>query len=323
MIPLTEHERWVLGEIEFEPDRPIEKIADSIRMKPATVTSIFRGLEKRGAIQRQAFVDPYKLGYQDIGIFFRSGMISEELRTTILNKLTVHENVVWFGALAGEYQFGISLLIRDISDLQSFIDDIGIICPAFFNSKVIAFRTRTTIYPRKYLCIGSPSSRRLTFVRPALPVEVDAIDQRLLSIASRLPYRSLRDISRTAEVPLATVERRLRRLSEAGVYHGIFYAVHQTVLGVTYYRILLSLKGTTPDKRRQFEDFCSHHPNITFLVESIGTWDFEVGCEVSETWRLPQILEEISNALRGSLLEANTLTEVKDFKFVMFPFGSA
>lgn len=320
MKKLTDTERLVLGEFEFAPDQSVDEAASRLDCKVSSVYYTLRKMETRGAISLQPFIDPYRLGYQDIGIFFKLSPVDDTIRNKVVASIVAHEQTVWFGALAGDYNFGITLLVKNITDLQSFFENISGVCDTFFASKVIVHRLRTTIYSRKYLRSGQELTKRLTFSREPELSPIDTLDRKLLTILAATPYRSLRDVARTSETPLTTVERRLRRLADIGVYQGLYYAITPRVLGVTFYRILFSLTGVTTALRDSFEMFCSRHRNVTFLVDSIGPWDFEVGCEVADTSELPLILEQLAQALDRKLVSADVLTEVKDYKFAPFPF---
>src|SRR5690606_27078842 len=94
-------------------------------------------------------------------------------------------------------------------------------------------------------------------------------------------------------IPASTIDLRMRRLSERGVISGHLLAVDCTTYGFQPFKLLIFAKGVNPDLSAGLQKFCERHPNVTYLIECLGTWDYEVGIEVANTEEVTGIMQEI------------------------------
>jgi DNA-binding Lrp family transcriptional regulator len=320
-MKLSTRDRSLLAACEYFPDKSAEQLARELRWKSSTVAYRLRRLRDEGIIKRRAFINVMQLGVQDFALYFSLASASPKLHSAIVSELRRSDRIAWVGTLAGDYQFQICYYATNSWDFAAFLERISDRFPGAFAEKAVAPRLAYHRYPRRYL---STSVRRMAgpvlSLRYQAPVAVDALDRRLLQILSTQAEDSLRALSQKLAVPLTTIERRLKALERSGVIAGYYYEIPLSALAVESYRILLYVRGVTRQLRRAIQEFCQRHLRVTFLIETLGAWDFEVGVETEKALKVMQIVRELYDLCGLHLMSVKVLTELEELESRYFPF---
>jgi DNA-binding Lrp family transcriptional regulator len=120
-------------------------------------------------------------------------------------------------------------------------------------------------------------------------------------------------------MPLATVDRRIKRLRQSGVVQGVFYDLDTARIGVQSFRVLISIQGLSCSVRSEFSRLCASHPLVTYLVEALGSWDFEVGIETFDARLVASVVEELHSQSGGRISGVRVLMELEDFMCRHYP----
>jgi DNA-binding Lrp family transcriptional regulator len=149
--------------------------------------------------------------------------------------------------------------------------------------------------------------------------ELDDADTQLVWALGNRAYDSIRELARFLGMPLATVDRRMKRLKEAGVVQGLFYDLNTTRIGVQSFRVLITIQGLSCSVRKEFAKVCAEHELVTYLVEALGSWDFEVGLETFDARLVASVIEELHTKTGGRISNVRVLMELEDFMCRHYP----
>jgi hypothetical protein len=58
---------------------------------------------------------------------------------------------------------------------------------------------------------------------------------------------------------------------------------------------------------------------ITYLIEALGSWDFEVGVETFDARQVSSVVEELHTATDGRISGVRVLMELEDFMCRHYP----
>jgi DNA-binding Lrp family transcriptional regulator len=176
-----------------------------------------------------------------------------------------------------------------------------------------------TVYPRRYLSPKRFSVKPLQSKFTKDQVELDDLDYKILLQAAQPGEVSNRQLAQKLAIPASTVDLRIRKLTERGVITGQFLAIDCTKYGYQPFKLLVYGKGINPDLSAELQKFCDRHPNVVYLIECLGNWDYEIGVEVSQTEEVTRIMQEIFEEFGAQVNTIKLLTKFRDIKFRWFP----
>ncbi|MCB0336382.1 MAG: Lrp/AsnC family transcriptional regulator, partial [Bdellovibrionales bacterium] len=225
-----------------------------------------------------------------------------------------HPHVVSLQSLLGDFQYKIIFLCRGLHEVQTFLSEVFSGAGDVFTEKLVAPRLGIALYQKKYL---DPTYKNYTSFDFAPNGELfvpDDFDQRLLYQLGAFPFESMRKLAQTLSAPYSTIERRIKKLRELKVIEGFYWDIDLCALGMQAYRLLVMKKGICLNTKEKLAQFCAQHPHITFLVDAIGAWDFEIGVEASGTRTVNQIVEELYGICGMRIAWIKVLMEDKNYK---------
>ncbi len=323
-LKLTELQAKIISNIELRPDLTLQQIAKLTRSRHSTVAYNIARLKQNGVIRRTLVINPYVLGLSYVALFFSARFKGTDRRKDLIKRLSASDKVVWLGALAGEFQFGLTVILKELHELQDLLGPILDATGAELTEKLVAPRQRFTFLSRSWSG-GSTAARQSITVAP-LPNQIyeqlDLLDQRLLFTLSKDAELSGREIAKELGAPISTVERRLQLLSQRGIISGVRYSVNGDKLGLNSYRILLSLPGISSRDRAVLFDFALKNSVVQGFIESFGAWDYELLVETKTAEELRSFLENLMDSSGVNIQKVTVLSELDDLKFSPWPIIS-
>jgi DNA-binding Lrp family transcriptional regulator len=310
---LSLRERDAFALMEFDPALPAERVAKQLRSTAATVNYTLRRLIDREIIRPRCFINSYKLGFLDVGFFFSLSEQSPSSREKLILRFQEDPSVAYFGSVLGDYQYMAVILCRDLSDFSSIIMRLTGNHGAIVSDKRIVPRISVMRFARKYLNPKFASNKILTLARSGDIYKLDDSDEKLIWTLGNQPFHSLRQLAKSTGMPLATVDRRVKRLKSAEVIQGFFYDLNVGKLGIQSFRLLVHVQGLSCAVRRAVIALCTKHLLVVYLIEALGSWDFEIGIETSDPRLIARFVEELYAATERRISSVEILTELEDF----------
>lgn len=310
--------RKLLAVAEFQLGQPLKKLASQASMKSQTFAYTLRKLQDDRTISPRAFINFYRLGYMDFGVFFSLTTPSQDLRKKVLLHLCAEPGIAWCGVLAGDFQYSFSYVCINIGDLGLLFERLTAKFGDVLAEKLVSPRLSFSRFSRKYLHRDiKPACLSLTYPAPRFPA--DDLDLHILSHLGAHGGDSIRETARQLGEPFSTVERRLGRLERDGIIMGYHYEISSQALGVECYRVLLSCRGFSCELRDKVFSFCSKHPLVIFLTEALGPWEFEIGIEASRASEVMRLVHQAYEVCGPRLISVRVFTEIEELKSNLFP----
>ncbi|MEZ4754690.1 MAG: Lrp/AsnC family transcriptional regulator [Bdellovibrionota bacterium] len=320
MLKLTHKERKILSLLEFEPDLTTKELAKKLGHKSTSIAYLLRKLKDSEIIKKTAVINFCRLGYSNIAMFVSFRSVSKEEKVKLINELKANPRIAWIGSFVGEYHFGIAYLARDLTEVTFFLRNLSEKFDHIFTQKIIAPRTSWSKFKRQYFVSEQGSGDFITLQDSSENIVVDELDHNILYILANENYDSIRDVARLVGKPFSTIERRIDRLKEKGVIAKIFYSISDEALRPEFHRLLISTDSISNKIRKNLFNYAKSSTSTIYFVESLGSWDFELGIEVEAPEKVLSICQELHDICDGRLQRIQPLMEVDDYKFSFYPF---
>ncbi len=318
---LNPNQALLIHHSEFCPNITADKLAKLTRTKSTNAAYQLRRLFDQGILTTRAVINPYALGYMDIALYF--SLIDQNInaRSKLIERIIKHQRVVHFGPLLGDYQYLIIFLTKNLNEIKDVINEIFQGAGDVFSDKLIAPRTSITFLQRKYLVSSPIHTSKIKISANSQIFEADQQDLKILSILGNKPFESIRSVATMASIPLTTAERRIKKLEQANVIAGYYNDVNVAALGFQSYRLLILKKGICATTSDKLQEFCVSHPFATFLVESVGAWDFEIGIETKTPQQVSEFIEALYSVCGLRIASIKVLQESDSHKCCMYPIN--
>lgn len=319
---LGETERSIVVAAHLRADRSAKELAGIVRMQERTVRYHLHRLEQRGIIRKVPFINVYPLGLRYFNIYFSFSPTDRKRRQRIVQELKSSSKVSWIGELGGDYNLGFALIARSPEECLEFIEELSSKEGDIFLQKEVVAHRSLTIFSAKYLAPSLKSEDALGYgceSRTADPVQLDGLDEQIVKLLSKLGSLSIRTIAQHLGKPHPTIATRLKRLTQMEILGGEWYAIDVKRLGYQTLKLLIEVRSNSRKFKREISRYVAERPEFVYLIECLGKWDYEVGCDVPTNGSVSTIIDEFTDRFGDGIVSIKIVPMFKVIKWSLFP----
>ena len=323
-IKLSERERRIAAHLGTQAEVTVQQAARALRIRPHQIKYTLDRMLERGVLRKAWIFDIYRLGLNCYSIFFCLNAESTSSREKLIEAFRSAPQCVYLTELGGDFDFQLDVVEQGVEQLLGFFDSLSRSYGEPFLNKAVSIRHRVTRFSRKYLAPRYAAKCTVaTGGHIAKQVEIDDLDRDILTYLTHHPHASRPEIGRALGRSSSTIELRYRRLRETGVIAGAVYSTRPEQYGAQAHVLLLFARGLTGALSKQLLGFAEQHQHVTYLVEGVGAWDFEMGVEVESYHQLVEIKEQLSQKFARDIIQTKVLTRFSVHKYGTFPVERA
>ncbi len=316
-------DKKIILELEQDCRQSNHQLGRKVGLSPDVVRYRINRLEKNNIIAwHLTFVNFAKLGYTDYGVYINTQHLTKEKEQELIKYLQSHPRISYLAKLGGTYDFLFGTLAKNILDFEQTFSEIMQKIGNHISNKEIATRVHLFHFSKNYLLNHKePSSKMPHFGGEIQEVKIDLLDQQILTQMSTDARIPIMDFATKLKTPASTIALRLKKLQQKEVINGFFTFTRAQSYGFQNYVITLRFKRITPKEEQKLYTYCQQHPNITYLIKTVGKWDYEVSIEVPNQEFFQAMLSEIREHFSDILSEMEFYTIFKDLKYNLYPFS--
>jgi len=313
---LSEREKLVLAAVELQAGLPIKEIEDQTGLPEHALRYTLRKLQQERVIgPKRPVIDLNLLGFSHYTFLFSLTSETRRSKTQFIDYLLCAAPITWLFELGGDFHYGASITVPHIQHVNRFLHEVAGRFGHIFFEKMFAHQLAYIYFGRRYLAAQRIKSKPIRLEIQEETVELDEQDRRIVQTMMGGDYSTLTQLAEQLKVPLATLERRKRRLEERGVIRGYFHWIEPEVLGVQPCTLLIYMKGISPNFSDDLLRFAKKEPHVVYFIECMGNWDFELGIEVFDLKQVTEITQKLYDQFPEDMRTLKVVPILKHLKF--------
>ncbi|MBI3190792.1 Lrp/AsnC family transcriptional regulator [archaeon] len=241
---------------------------------------------------------------------------SKEREKEIIEYLMRNRKVAYIAFLGGRFDMSIVILERNLQKLESLLDDIVSKYPDELKDHMISLRTLGWKFTKKYLIdkeYGIKQQKNI-LVEDRGKIEIDEIDRKILRELTKNSRIRILEIGRKLSIPFSTVRSRIKLLENNGVISGYSILIDFKKIDYNNYKIFIKTKDNSPKAFRQLFGFVSIHPNITYLMKTLGDHNYELRVEVENQEKYQEIVKDLRSKFSNIIQEVESIIVFEELK---------
>lgn len=317
---LSAVEREILYLTVMDAAAPAVKIAERVGCKPHAVQAALAKFEAHQIFSRRVIVNVFRLGYSLHSVYVTLSTEGRGQRNEIAEHVAAHPATSSVLELSGEYDFVVSLVVRDSMALARFNYELSERFSGAVLKKDVAITLSNTEFGEKVLLPGDGLYSECSYAVDQERHEVDAVDQRILYCISGSEFSTSARLSRALGIPTSTLEYRIRKLRERGIICGDLHELRGRQVGLSNYVVLVGMKGFPAETHSEFRSYLRQNPVVSSLSFEIGYWDYRLGVSVREECELNELVTEMRQRFGERIAAVQPLPLVGVRKVRDYPF---
>ncbi len=307
-------DRRLLLALDMGARRKESEIAKEIGLSKQVTNYRIKRLEKNGIINSYyAVVDHTRLGLKQYRIMIKLENTDSEKEKEILEYLKGITS--WVVTIIWPWNFSFAVFVKDEYELmriwKKFIEQYGF----YVADKWFSLVTTTTKYERSFI-FPKKKNRKNFFALGTNPaqVSVDETDRKILKQLSIDARQSSLEIANKVGQSERVVRYRIKRMEDEKIILGYRPFTDTVLLGMNFYKILISLKDAKSEDRKRIRAHISQDPNIAFFTEFAGGYEMEYEAYFRDTQELYRFVCALRDFAPGMIKEIIPMEYVKEHK---------
>jgi DNA-binding Lrp family transcriptional regulator len=290
-IELDALDRRLLYELDHNARQSFSELARTVKQGRDRIEYRVKRLIELGIIRgTTVVVDLYKLGFSIFKTYLKIQNNKKEV-DRFLKALRAHKRVFWIAICDGNCDLTISIAAKSPFEFYQIQSEIF----SEHSSLIIDFYVTTLAgvwaYRKKYLY--KPGTRYFFFGGEPGAAQLDPLNYKLLNLLSENARLSINELADKTSTTPATVKSRLEKLERDKIVLGYRLEIDRRRMGYAFWKAQLVLQSHRLTDLEALKNHCNTHPNITYLVQQIGTYKIELELEVASYEQYFKIIEEL------------------------------
>lgn len=314
-------DKKIIVELEKDCRQSNHQLGRKVGLNPDVVRYRINRLEKNEIVAwHLAFVNFARLGYTNYGVYVSTQHLTKEKEKMFVDYFQSHHRVSYLAKLGGKYDYILGILTKNILDFEHIFSEILHAIGEYISNKDISIRVALYHFPKNYL-IGSRQQHKLpSFGGEITTAHIDEIDSKILKVLSTHARMDIIALASQIKVPASTTALRIKKLQQKKIIDGFFSFTRCQSYGFQNHILFLSLKNHSLKDEQKLYSYCQQHPNIVYIIKTVGKWDYELSVEVPNLQFLQTILSELKENFSEILVNMEIITIFEDLKYNLYPF---
>ena len=320
MVDISLKDRKLLYYIESNARIPNTLLGKKIGLNSDVVGYKIKKLENKEILKQYiGYINFHKLGFIDFGIYISLKNLNHVKEKQFIEFIRDNENISYFSRTGGNYDFIVGILSRDPIELHSIIKEITQKYSGLIDQLDIVTRISLTHFSRKYLLSVENNNKQPYFGGTLSNFKIDELDHKILKILSENARERVMEISKKIKAPVSTVISRMKKLEKEEIITGYYALINPAKYNYQSYNLLIKASNLNEKEEKRLFEFCEKHPHITWLIKTLGQWDYEIGIEIENQEKLQEIIAEL-RGLSPLLTKIDFLAIFNTLKYSLYPF---
>jgi len=316
MLKLHKKDLKILQELDLNARQPTSKIAKKVGLSTELTNYRIKQLEKKGIITGYySLFNVALLGYNLYKIYIKLQNISIEKEKEFIDYLVKIPEVGLVATISGNYDLEIGIvgenLIKFHEILEKITKDYGI----YIKAKDVTTNIEMWQYNRKYLFQKNPDIRKFYFFGKEKSKEYDETDLKIIHFLAHNGRKNNTEIEKTLKISRKVIGNRIKKLVNNKIILGFRPLLNRDKLNLAYFRVLIKLQSIKEDRLNRLFEYFKVHPNIVYLIRSIGPWELEIEVEIEDSKKCHDLVLNIKDKFHDIISDTQIIEIFQDFKY--------
>jgi DNA-binding Lrp family transcriptional regulator len=315
-------DRKILYELDLNSRQSYNELARKVKLSKTALLNRISNMQKEGMIKSfNAIIDMGKLGYIGFRLYLKLNNASKEKEKEIIKWLKEKEIVSWIVSIAGDYDIGLLILVKTISEMNILWKEMLEKYINYIDERLLTIMTGVSYFSRAYLLNLKKNEYEIEFATEPREMYVDEKDKEILKLLAGNARIPVVEIASKTRLTPKTVIQRIKNLEKKKIIIGYKPSFDLEKLGYQYYKLFFRLNNITRDKEKEFRLFVKHNPNIIYDDKVLGGDDFEIEVQIENNKKLRELVDEIRGKFSSIIKEYKVMQFYKEHKFLFLPLN--
>lgn len=313
-------DRKVLYQLDIDCRQTNSEIGKKVGLSKQVVDYRIKRFLKDGIITRFAtVVDTYKLEFSKYKIYLSLENASKEVIKEIIEFLKAHKKTEWIATCSGKWDIIAGYIVRDVYEFNDSIKELDEKFSQYISTRETAISLGVPHWRKEYL-LNNKEPRKVIFQGGQRgEYKIDKTDEEVLKLLVNNARMPITEIAQRLKTTPRVINYRIKNLKKDKIIliNRIFLDLNK--FNWIYCKALLKFKNLTKQKYDHFFQFCNNIENLTYIINSIGSWDLEMDFEIEDFNKFNKIMLDIRDKFADIIKHYDFVIVMNEDKLDYYP----
>ena len=284
-------DRKVLYQLDVDCRQTNSEIGKKVGLSKQVVDYRIKRLLKDGIIPRFAtVVDTYKLGFSKYKIYLSLENASKEVIKEMIEFLKSHNKTEWIATCSGRWDIIAGYIVKDVYEFNRAVEELDEKFSQYIAIRETAISLGVPHWRKEYLLNNKEPHRVIMQGGQRGDYKIDKTDEEILKLLVNNARMPITEIAQRLKITPRVINYRIKNLKKDKIIliNRIFLDLNK--FNWIYCKALLKFKNLTKQKYSHFFQHCNTIENLTYVINSIGSWDLEMDFEIEDFNKFNKIM---------------------------------
>ena len=291
---IDEKDRKILIELQKNSRSSFSQIGKKVKLpKTVVMYRIKKLVDSKFVTLFCTIINKEKLGYIYARLFLKLYNYNEKIENELFKFLSKKKNIHWVASLDGCYDFTISILAKNIVELNNIYSEIICSFSRYILDKEISIATKMYYYPFKYVFGDKKFTKEENYISKNHKLNI--LDFKIINLIKQNSRLPLLNISEKLNITPLTARTRINQLKKNNIIQGFRIRLDHKRLGFHHFHTFLNLSKIDENNENQIINFIASFPSTVHIIKGMGRYDLEFESLLKSHFELHDIIKKIKN----------------------------
>jgi len=313
-------DRKILYQLDLNCRQTNSEIGKKVGLSKQVVDYRIKRFLKEGIIPRFAtVVDTYKLGFSKYKIYLSLENANKEVIKEIIDFLKSHNKTEWIATCSGKWDIIAGYIVKDVYEFNNALKELDEKFSQYISVRETTISLGVPHWRKEYLLNNKEPHKVVFQGGQSGNYKIDKIDEEILKLLVNNARMPITEIAQRLKTTPRIINYRIKNLKKDKIIliNRIFLDFNK--FNWIYCKALLKFKSLTNQKYNQFFQYCNNLNNLTYIINSIGSWDMELDFEIEDFNKFNQIMLEIRDKFSDIIKHYDFVIVMNEDKLDYYP----
>jgi Lrp/AsnC family transcriptional regulator, leucine-responsive regulatory protein len=314
---LDAHDFKILAELDKNARQSNSQIGKKARLSKEVVKYRIDKMINSGIIVRFYTITNYfKLGIYKYKLYLRFTNASKEKIEEIGQYFLKHKKTEWDVISTGRWDIMVGFLVHNVNEFDDEVQKVMDKFSVYIQEKAVTTTLHLVHNIRGFL--GNKSE--MVYHTSKDPKEqIDKIDEEIIKTITNNARMPVTEIADKIKITPRMVQYRIKEMEKKNIILAYKAHLNPRKMGRIFCKAIIYLGNANQEKINHFISYVSSIPDVIWPMKVMGSWDFELDCEVENYDRFQEIILNIKEKFSEIIKHHEFCIVSKEFKLNFYP----
>ena len=308
----------ILAELDRNARQSNNQIGRKVKLSKEVVKyRIDKMLETGIIVKFYTLTNYFKLGIKKFKLYLRFTNANKEKINDIANYFYKHKKTEWVVTSSGRWDLIVGFLVHNVNEFDDEVQEVLNKYAKYIQEKAVTTTLYLVHHEREFL--ENKDSKAIYHTSKDKSDEIDPTSEEIIKVLTnnaRMPVTEIADKLKTTP---KIIQYRMKELERKGIILAYKAHLNPQAMNRIFCKAILYLANVDQERLNKFISYTSSIPDVIWPQKVMGSWDFEVDCEVTSYDRFQEIILDLKEKFPDMIRNHEFCIVSKEYKLDFFP----